>query len=89
MYGLGNVCGKGHVIAEDRIETVGAGIDAVTDHVIVTVITMHILLLSKWPIQMRRISLFGKWVLGQEKEIYACTFLQPLARPPPPGLQTQ
>jgi hypothetical protein len=27
------------VIAEDRIETVGAGIDAVTDHVIVTVVT--------------------------------------------------
>ena len=38
-YRLGNVCGKGHVIAEDRIETVGAGIDAVTDHVIVTVVT--------------------------------------------------
>jgi len=34
------VCGKGHVIAEDRIETVGAGIDAVTDHVIVTVVTV-------------------------------------------------
>jgi hypothetical protein len=27
------------VIAEDRIETVRAGIDAVTDHVIVTVVT--------------------------------------------------
>jgi hypothetical protein len=27
------------VIVEDRIETVGAGIDAVTDHVIVTVVT--------------------------------------------------
>jgi hypothetical protein len=27
------------VIAEDWIETVGAGIDAVTDHVIVTVVT--------------------------------------------------
>jgi hypothetical protein len=40
MYGLRNVCGKGHVIAEDRIETVGAGIDAVTDHVIVTVVTV-------------------------------------------------
>jgi hypothetical protein len=38
-YGLGNVCGKGHVIAEDRIETTGAGIDAVTDHMIVTVVT--------------------------------------------------
>jgi hypothetical protein len=40
MYGLGNVCGKGHVIAEDRIETAGAGIDAVMDHVIVTVVTV-------------------------------------------------
>ena len=40
-YGLGNVCGKGHVIVEDRIETAGAGIDAVTDHVIVTVITVN------------------------------------------------
>ena len=39
-YGLGNVCGKGHVIAEDRIETIRAGIDAVTDHVIVTVVTL-------------------------------------------------
>jgi hypothetical protein len=39
MYGLGNMYGKGHVIAEDRIETAGAGIDTVTDHVIVTVIT--------------------------------------------------
>jgi len=28
------------VIAEDRIKTVGAGIDAVTDHVIVTVVTI-------------------------------------------------
>jgi len=28
------------VIAEDRIEIAGAGIDAVTDHVIVTVITL-------------------------------------------------
>ena len=27
------------MIAEDRIETVGVGIDAVTDHVIVTVVT--------------------------------------------------
>jgi len=27
------------VIAGDRIETVGAGIDAVTDHMIVTVVT--------------------------------------------------
>jgi len=27
------------VIAEDRIETVGAGIDAVTDHMIVMVVT--------------------------------------------------
>jgi len=40
-YGLGNVCGKGHVIAEDRIETAGAGIDAVMDHVIVTVVTVN------------------------------------------------
>jgi hypothetical protein len=40
MYGLGNVCGKGHMNAEDRIETVGAGIDVVTDHVIVTVVTV-------------------------------------------------
>ena len=38
-YGLGNVCGKGHVIAEDRIETAGAGIDVVMDHVIVMVVT--------------------------------------------------
>jgi len=44
-YGLGNVCGKCHVIAEDQIETAGAGIDAVTDHVIVTVVT---LLLYHW-----------------------------------------
>jgi hypothetical protein len=39
-YGLGNVCGKGHVIAEDQIEAEGAGIDVVTDHVIVTVVTV-------------------------------------------------
>jgi hypothetical protein len=39
-YRLGNVCGKGHVIVEDQIETVGVGIDAVTDHVIVTVVTV-------------------------------------------------
>jgi len=44
-YGLRNVCGKGHVIAEDRIETAGAGIDAVTDHMIVMVVT---LLLYHW-----------------------------------------
>ena len=29
------------MIAEDRIETVGTGIDAVTDHVIVTVVTVY------------------------------------------------
>jgi hypothetical protein len=39
MYGLGNVCGKGHVITEDRIVTAGAGIDVVMDHVIVMVLT--------------------------------------------------
>ena len=38
-YGLGNMCGKGHMIAEDWIVTAGAGIDAVTNHVIVTVVT--------------------------------------------------
>ena len=31
------------MIAEDRIETVGAGIDAVTDHVIVTVVTLVVI----------------------------------------------
>ena len=40
MYGLRNVYGKGHVIAEDWIKTAGVGIDAVTDHMIVTVITV-------------------------------------------------
>jgi len=39
LYGLGNVCRKGHVIMEDQIMTAGVGIDAVTDHVIVTVVT--------------------------------------------------
>jgi hypothetical protein len=40
MYRLGNVYGKGHVIVEDRIETAGVGIDTVTDHMIVTVVTL-------------------------------------------------
>jgi len=38
-YGLRNMCRKGHVIVEDQIVTAGAGIDAVTNHVIITVIT--------------------------------------------------
>jgi hypothetical protein len=38
-YGLGNVCGKGHMITEDRIMTAGVGIDAVMDRVIVMVVT--------------------------------------------------
>jgi hypothetical protein len=32
------------VNAEDRIETVGAGIDAVTDHMIVTVVTLSVVI---------------------------------------------
>ena len=31
--------GKGHMITGDQIVTAGAGIDVVTDHMIVTVIT--------------------------------------------------
>ena len=42
LYGLRDVCRKGHVITEDRIMIVGAGIDAVTCHMIVTVITYSI-----------------------------------------------
>jgi hypothetical protein len=40
MYRLGNVYRKGHVIAEDQIKTARAGIDTVTDHMIVTVVTL-------------------------------------------------
>jgi hypothetical protein len=40
MYGLGNVYRKGHMIAEDQIKTTGAGIDMVTDHMIVMVVTL-------------------------------------------------
>jgi hypothetical protein len=55
-YGLGNVCGKGHVIAEDWIETVGVGIDAVTDHVIVTVITQTLLVVTNMKFGANEIS---------------------------------
>jgi hypothetical protein len=39
-YGLRDVCGKGYVIMGDQIVTAGADIDAVMDHVIVTVVTV-------------------------------------------------
>jgi len=39
-YGLGDVCGKGHMITEDQIVIAGAGIDVVTCHMIVTVVTV-------------------------------------------------
>jgi hypothetical protein len=42
-YGLGDVCGNGHMITEDRIVIAGAGIDAVTCHMIVMVVTIY------WP----------------------------------------
>jgi len=49
-YGLRDVCGKGHVIMGDRIMTAGAGIDAVTDHMIVTVITVTLHISFGWSI---------------------------------------
>jgi len=36
---LRDVCGKGHMIMRDQIVTAGVGIDVVTYHIIVTVIT--------------------------------------------------
>ena len=39
-YGLGDVCGKGYVITQNQIVTAGVSIDAVTSHMIVTVITV-------------------------------------------------
>ena len=44
-YGLRNVCGKDHVIAEDWIVTAGAGIDVVTNHVTVMVVTLPLVML--------------------------------------------
>jgi hypothetical protein len=34
------MCGKGHMITEDQIVIAGAGIDVVTCHMIVTVVTV-------------------------------------------------
>ena len=42
-YGLGDVCGKGHMIMQDWIVMAGVGIDAVTYHVIVMVVTLVLL----------------------------------------------
>jgi len=44
-YRLGNVCGKGYMIAEDWIVTAGAGIDVVTNHVTVMVVTLPLVML--------------------------------------------
>jgi hypothetical protein len=49
LYRLGDVCGKGHVITEDWIVIAGAGIDVVTCHMIVTVVTIPMSLNQSQP----------------------------------------